>query len=126
MATGRRMTVLLLALALIGIPAAVLRVGCVGNSCRSDASAVAAPAPFCSLPTDLRTLITAGTYDGRSPDVLAIAGSTPVVSGGVSWPSETSTTAAGTVELDFVGRGVHSTRLPPGVSLDQVAPTLEP
>jgi hypothetical protein len=120
------MTVLLLALALIGIPAAVLRIGCVGASCRSDASAVAAPAPFCSLPTDLRTLITAGTYDGRSPDVLAIAGSTSVVSGGVAWPSETSTTAAGTVELDFVGRGVHSTRLPPGVSLDQVAPTLEP
>ncbi len=120
------MTVLLLALALIGIPAAVLRIGCVGASCRSDAAAVAAPAPFCSLPADLRTLITAGTYDGRSPDVLAIAGSAPVVSGGVPWPSEASSTDAGAVELDFVGRGIRSTRLPPGVSLDQVAPTLEP
>jgi hypothetical protein len=126
MGTGRRLTVLLLALALIGIPAAVLRIGCVGNSCRSDAAAVAAPAPFCSLPTDLRTLITSGTYDGRSPDVLGVAGSTPVVSDGVPWPSETSTTAAGAVDLSFVGRGVRSTRLPPGVSLDQVAPTLEP
>ena len=125
MGTGRRLTVLLLALALIGIPAAVLRIGCVGASCRSDAAAVAAPAPFCSLPTDLRTLITAGTYDGRSPDVLAIAGS-PVVSGGVPWPSEASSADAGAVELDFVGRGIRNTRLPPGVSLDQVAPTLEP
>jgi hypothetical protein len=124
MATGRRLTVLLVALALIGIPAAVLRIGCVGASCRSDAAAVAAPAPFCSLPADLRTLITAGTYDGRSPDVLGIAGSTPVVTGGVPWPSETATTAAGTVELDFVGRGVRTMRLPQGVSLDQVAPTL--
>jgi hypothetical protein len=124
MATGRRLTVLLVALALIGIPAAVLRIGCVGASCRSDASAVAAPAPFCSLPADLRTLITAGTYDGRSPDVLGIAGSTPVVSDGVPWPSETATTAEGTVELDFVGHGVRTMRLPRGVSLDQVAPTL--
>jgi hypothetical protein len=120
------MTVLLLALALIGIPAAVLRIGCVGASCRSDAAAVGAPAPFCSLPADLRTLITAGTYDGRSPDVLAIAGSTPVVSGSVPWPSETSTAAGGAVELDFVGRGIQSRRLPAQVSLDQVAPTLEP
>ena len=120
------MTVLLLALALIGIPAAVLRIGCVGASCRSDAAAVAAPAPFCSLPADLRTLITAGTYDGRSPDVLAIAGSAPVLSGGVPWPSEASSADAGAVELDFVGRGIRSRRLPAGVSLDQVAPTLEP
>src|SRR4051794_12648384 len=126
MGTGRRMTVLLLALALIGIPAAVLRIGCVGNSCRSDAAAVAAPAPFCSLPTDLRTLITAGAYDGRSPDVIGVAGSRPVVTGGVPWPSETSAVHSRSVDLAFIGRGVRSGRLPDGVSLDQVAPTLEP
>src|SRR5437016_12472781 len=99
MNTGRRLTVLLLALALIGIPAAVLRIGCVGNSCRSDAAAVAAPAPFCSLPPDLRTLITAGTYDGRSPDVIGVGGSTPVVTDGVSWPSEGSSGQPGSVDL---------------------------
>jgi hypothetical protein len=126
MNTGRRLTVLLVALALIGIPAAVLRIGCVGNSCRSDAAAVAAPAPFCSLPADLRTLITAGTYDGRSPDVIGVGGSTPVVTDGVAWPSEETSAGAGSVDLTFIGRGVRSGRSPSEVSLDQVAPTLEP
>src|SRR5262245_20082694 len=126
MNTGRRLTVLLVALGLIGIPAVVLRIGCVGNSCRSDAVAVAAPAPFCSLPADLRTLITAGTYDGRSPDVMGVAGSTPVVTRGVPWPPETTAAGAGSVGFDFVGRGIRSGRSPDGVSLDQVAPTLEP
>src|SRR3954471_14352986 len=117
MGTGRRMTVLLLALALIGIPAAVLRIGCVGNSCRSDAAAVAAPAPFCSLPADLRRLITAGTYVlGRSPDVIGVGGSTPVVTDGVLWPSETAAARVGSVDLDFVGGGIRSGQLPAGVS----------
>jgi hypothetical protein len=110
MNTGRRLTVLLVALALIGIPAAVLRIGCVGNSCRSDAAAVAAPAPFCSLPADLRALITAGTYDGRSPDVVGVGGSTPVVTAGVAWPSETTTTQPGSVDLAFVARGIRAGR----------------
>src|SRR5262245_33871458 len=126
MNTGRRLTVLLVALAVIGIPAAVLRIGCVGNSCRSDAAAVAAPAPFCSLPAAVRTLITNGTYDGRSPDVIGVGGGTPVVTDGVAWPSETATGEAASVELNFVGRGIRSGRAPTGVSLDQVAPTLEP
>jgi hypothetical protein len=126
MGTGRRLTILLLALALIGIPAVVLRIGCVGNSCRSDAAAVAAPTPFCSLPATLRTLITDGTYDGRSPDVIGVGGSTPVVTDGVAWPSETATARSGSIALDFVGRGIKSGRIPAEVSLDQVAPTLEP
>ncbi len=126
MNTGRRLTVLLVALALIGIPAAVLRIGCVGKSCRSDATAVAAPAPFCSLPAELRTLITAGTYDGRSPDVIGVGGSTPVVTDGVQWPSEGISDQPGSVDLNFLGRGIRSGRAPVGVSLDQVAPTLEP
>jgi hypothetical protein len=126
MNTGRRLTVLLVALALIGIPAAVLRIGCVGNSCRSDAAAVAAPAPFCSLPANLRTLITAGTYDGRSPDVVGVAGSNPVITDGVAWPSEDATATVGTVAYTFIGRGVRGGRSPAKVSLDQVAPTLEP
>src|SRR3954464_13353507 len=104
MNTGRRLTVLLVALALIGIPAAVLRIGCVGNSCRSDAAAVAAPAPFCSLPAALRPLITAGTYDGRSPDVIGVAGAAPAVTDAVAWPSEAATATAGSVGHTFTGR----------------------
>jgi hypothetical protein len=65
-------------------------------------------------------------YDGRSPDVLGVGGSTPVVTNGVAWPSETTSADAGSVDLAFVGRGVRSGRLPAKVSLDQVAPTLEP
>src|SRR6476659_5694028 len=117
MNTGRRLTVLLLALALIGIPAAVLRIGCVGNSCRSDAAAVAAPAPFCSLPADLRTLITAGTYDGRSPDVIGVGAATPVVTDGVPWASEGTPGQPRSVDLTFLGPGIRRGRLPAGVSL---------
>jgi len=124
MNTGRRLTVLLVALALIGIPAVVLRIGCVGNSCRSDAAAVAAPAPFCSLPADVRTLITAGTYAGRSPDVVGVGGSSPVVTDGIPWPSGTPSAQAGSVDLAFLGRSIRPGALPAKVSLDQVAPTL--
>ncbi len=133
MGTGRRLAVLLLAFGLIGLPAAVMRIGCVGESCRSEAVA-ATPAPFCSLPADLRALITTGTYPdgGRSPDAMAVAGSTPVVTdvgGGVEvpWPSEAEARrSAMAAPLWFVGRGIRNEKLPPDLTLDQVAPTLEP
>lgn len=122
---------LLLALGLVGLPAAAMRVGCVGASCRSTAVA-AAPAPFCSLPADLRTWISAGTYEGRSPDVMAVARSTPVVSdvgGGteVPWPSEAAgRRSAMAAPLWFIGRGIRDEKLPLGLTLDRIAPTLEP
>jgi len=133
MGTGRRLAVLLLAFGLIGLPAAVMRIGCVGESCRSEAVA-ATPAPFCSLPADLRALITAGTYPdgGRSPDAMAVAGSTPVVTdvgGGVEvpWPSEAEARRSEmAAPLWFVGRGIRDEKLPSDLTLDQVAPTLEP
>jgi len=131
MGTDRRLAALLLALGLIGAPAAVLRVGCVGASCR-PAAVAAAPAPFCSLPADLRALVGAGTYEGRSPDVMAVAGSTPVVSdigGGVEvpWPSaDGARRSAMSVPLRFFGRGIRNGKIPAGVTLDRVAPTLEP
>jgi hypothetical protein len=127
MGTGRRLAVLLVALGLIGIPAAVLRIGCVGASCRSTAVA-AAPAPFCSLPNEVRDLISAGTYEGRSPDALGVAGTTPVVSRvahvEMPWPSEDRSTSAMTVPLEFIGRSILQGELPRGVTLDRVAPTL--
>ena len=135
MGTGRRLTVLLIALALIGIPAAALRADCAGASCRSTAAA-ATPAPFCALRADLRALITAGMYEGRSPDALGVAGAQPLVSvvdyvSGrpirVPWPSESAAEpAAMTAPLLFIGRDVRTTTLPAGVGLDQIAPTLEP
>jgi hypothetical protein len=132
MGTGRRLVVLLLAVTLLGVPAAVLRVACVGESCRSNASAASAPAPFCSLPADLRSLISAGTYENRSPDAMAVAASTPVVSGvgggvKVPWPSQAQGRAAAMrTPLWFLGRGIREGKVPGDVTLDQVAPTLEP
>jgi hypothetical protein len=135
MGTGRRLAVLLIALALLGIPAAALRAECAGASCRSNATA-ATPAPFCALPADLRALITAGTYEGRSPDALGVAGAQPLVSivdyvSGrpirVPWPSEaTAEPAAMTAPLLFIGPDIRTSTLPSGVGLDQIAPTLEP
>jgi hypothetical protein len=132
MGTGRRLVVLLVALASIGVPAAVLRVACVGASCRASAEAASAPAPFCSLPADVRSLIGAGYSEERSPDVIGVTGSTPVVSavgGGmeVPWPStDRAAIQATKAPLLFVGSGIRSGRVPSGVTLDQVAPTLEP
>jgi len=135
MGTGRRLAVLLIALALIGVPAAALRASCAGASCRSSAAA-GTPAPFCALPADLRTLITAGTYEGRSPDALGVAGAQPLVSIvdyvrgrpiRVPWPSEAvAEPAAMAAPLLFIGRDIRTSTLPAGVGLDQIAPTLEP
>lgn len=129
MGTGRRLVILLIALALIGVPAAALRASCAGASCTSSAAA-GTPAPFCALPADLRALITAGTYEGRSPDALGVAGSTAVTSdigGGVDvpWPSE-GLAGALDVPLVFIGSGIRTGELPSTLGLDQIAPTLEP
>jgi hypothetical protein len=129
MGTGRRLAVLLLAFGVIGLPAAVMRIGCVGDSCRSTAVA-AAPVPFCSLPADLRELISAGTSETRSPDVMAVAASTPVVSDvsrgvEVPWPSvDEAQRSAMAAPLWFVGRGIDGGRLPRDLTFDRVAPTL--
>lgn len=131
MGTGRRLAALLIALLVIGAPAAALRVDCVGASCRSSAAA-GASAPFCSLPADLRALISAGTYEGRSPDALGVAGaaqvSTEVDRGlDVPWPSVAGASPdAMAAPLLFIGRDVRTTQLPSGLGFDQIAPTLEP
>lgn len=124
---GRRLLVLLLVLAAIGIPAGVLRAACAGNSCLSTGGE--ARVPFCPLPQDLKADIAAGYREGRSPDVLAVT-RTDSVYGGTDdpgsppWPSQTgaSTTA---VPIVFAGTGVtRGTTLPDGTQLDQIAPTL--
>jgi hypothetical protein len=47
--TGRRMLVLLVVLAAIGIPAGILQALCVGGSCAADPGG--STVPFCPLPT---------------------------------------------------------------------------
>jgi hypothetical protein len=123
---GRRLAILLAVLLAIGTPAAALRIGCAGASCRS--SAAAAPAPFCSLPADVRSLIGAGTYEGRSPDVLGVTANTQVatrVGGATSVPWASVARAPGALDapLAFIGKAVHDGSLS-DVSLDQIAPTI--
>ena len=69
-ASGRRLAVLVVALALVGAPAVALRAFCVGKSCAQEDIAAAAAVPFCPLPAALRDQIVAGYRQGRSPDVM--------------------------------------------------------
>jgi hypothetical protein len=123
---GRRLAILLAVLLAVGTPAAALRIGCAGASCRS--SAAAAPAPFCSLPADVRALISAGTYEGRSPDVLGVAANTQVtthVADGMSvpWPTVASEPGVLDAPLAFIGPAVRAGSMR-DVAFDQIAPTV--
>ncbi|HEY3022323.1 MAG TPA: hypothetical protein VGK11_01650, partial [Actinomycetota bacterium] len=69
---GRRLLVLLLVLAAIGVPAGVLRAACAGKSCPADVAH--ARVPFCPLPAELKAKLAAGFREGRSPDVMAVTG----------------------------------------------------
>ena len=124
----RRTLGLLLALILLGVPAAALRVACVGRSC-SEASAAPPRVPFCSLPGQVRAGIAAGYRDGRSPDLLAVT-STAGVRGGTGlpsvapWPS-VSSSDAGRVPIVLWGAGVDpGAEIPDGTGLRDVSPTL--
>jgi Type I phosphodiesterase / nucleotide pyrophosphatase len=125
--SGRRLLVLLAVLAAIAVPAGVLRALCVGNTCGGTTEAEGR-IPFCSLREGLRDRIANGFREGRSPDVLAVASDTAVFteSGGVRlpWPA-TGTLTDARVPLVFAGAGVApGTRLPVGITLDRVAPTV--
>jgi hypothetical protein len=127
----RRLVTLLLVLGLIAVPAMALRAFCVGNSCESAAQR-SDPVPFCSLDPRVRDLVTAGFYEGRSPEALGVTGSTPVVTAaggglGVPWPSaQVPRGDAAKVPLLFLGPGFRTTELSDDLGLDQIAPTLEP
>jgi len=121
----RRVLALVLAAALIAAPAVAFRLLCIGNAC-PEPEGPPAKVPFCSLPAEMRRLITAGFRDGRSPDVLAVAGETPVAGGGgltdAPWPAQGD---AGRVPLVFSGDGVSAAaEVPDGTTLDAVAPTI--
>ena len=131
MTPGRRTLVVLAALALVAAPAAVLRVGCPGNACRASSKGPVR-VPFCSLPADVRELVSAGFVDGRSPDVVAVTGgrtaagwSGPAAPADrVPWPSS-SASAQARVPIVLAGAGIATGhRLSAGSPLDGVAPTL--
>jgi hypothetical protein len=128
--TDRRITALLVALALIGAPAVVLRALCVGKACLKHVS-VTATVPFCSLPDGLRTLVHSGFRAGRSPDVLGVTRGATIVGGTdlaadaprTPWPSA-STVADAAVPIVFAGSSVTpGSTVPDGAGLDQIAPT---
>ena len=123
--SGRRLTSLVAVLALVGAPALVLRVLCVGRSCL-DRQASAASVPFCPLPYDVRAAVVAGFRAGRSPDVMATTSGVRVVEppdrGGAPWPSDTSPDLR--VPIAFLGSAVARGSLPAGMGLDQIAPTI--
>jgi hypothetical protein len=125
--TERRLTTLLLVLGLIAIPAAALRAFCVGNSCDA-ADERTDPVPFCSLDPRVRDLVTAGFYEGRSPDVLGVTGDTAVTHAArsldIPWPSTTRHDTD--VPVALLGPAFTGEELSSSLRLDQIAPTLEP
>jgi hypothetical protein len=121
-----RTIALVTAVALVALPAGIMRAFCVGKACDSNESAPAT-VPFCSLPADTRSLVAAGYREGRSPNVLAVAGPGGVAGaqglGSAPWPEIDSGAAA--VPIVFHGTGVDPTgEVPAGTTLDRIAPTV--
>jgi len=122
---GRRLLVLLLVLAAIGVPAGVLRAACAGKSCPADVAQ--ARVPFCPLPTELKAKLAAGFREGRSPDVMAVTGNHAVAgpAGAGPWPSVAEASTVTAVPIAFFGTGIEpGAVVPRGTGLDAIAPTL--
>ena len=118
---------MLVVLAAIGIPAAVLTATCAGRSCDASGGETVR-VPFCPLPAALKDGIANGFREGRSPDVLGVAARTPLytdVDGlRTPWPATGATTDPG-VPMVFAGDGVtEGGSVPKGTTLDRVAPTV--
>jgi hypothetical protein len=117
---------MLVVLAAIGIPAAVLTATCAGRSC--DASGgEAVRVPFCPLPDAVKEGVVNGFREGRSPDVLAVADGTPVVTdvdgSPIPWPAVAA--ADPRVPIVFAGAGTtKGASVPDGTTLDRIAPTV--
>jgi len=126
--TGRRLLLLLVVLAAIGIPAGVLQAVCAGRSCDTrDTDGVRVP--FCPFPGGLKQQIVNGYREGRSPDVLGVADETSIFTKvdqlRTPWPA-VATFRDTRVPLVFAGAGVAegASEIPTGVTLDRVAPTV--
>ncbi len=123
------MTTMLVLIGVLGLPAMGLRFLCVGNSC-DEAATAASEVPFCSLEAELRSRISAGFREGRSPEVLAVARADSIAGGtgfmrnrpAPSWPS--SGVGGARVPIAFSGEGVVRTSIPEGTPVTSIAPTL--
>ena len=122
--SGRRLLLLLVFLAGIGLPAGVLSAACANGSCE-DRLERAAAVPFCPLAADLRERLVNGYREGRSPDVLGVANGIPVYTeadgGRTSWPDAS---ADARVPIVFWGTGVSGRAVTEDVGLDAIAPTV--
>ncbi|HYJ60378.1 MAG TPA: hypothetical protein VE032_02810 [Actinomycetota bacterium] len=115
-----RLRALVVVAALVAVPAAALQWRCGPAGC--DPPPTPARVPFCGLPEETRRLIVAGYRAGRSPEVLGTtAAGSGVRTSSTPWPSMNDAVA---VPLAFVGERIVGRRLPDGVTLDDVAPTL--
>ena len=65
-ASGRRLTLLVVVLALVGAPAVALTAFCIGESCAQE-ERVTAAVPFCPLPADLGRRSSPGSGRGARP-----------------------------------------------------------
>jgi len=125
---GRRLLVLLLVLAAIGVPAGVLRGACAGKSCPETVAQ--ARVPFCPLPAELKAKLAAGFREGRSPDVMAVTRSEGVWGGAGAgsappWPSVAAASTVTAVPIAFFGTGITpGAVIASGTRLDAIAPTL--
>ena len=123
----RRATAVIGIVALIAVPAAVLRVLCVGRSC-DQVEKADRKVPFCSLPPRTRTALAAGYREGRSPDILAVTNaSVGLVSEtadpkGAVWPRLESDGA--TAPVVFWGARIPKGAEIPRMGLDDIAPSL--
>ena len=129
MGFDRRMLVLFLVLAVLGLPAFTMRILCVGHACDEPVEA-SAQVPFCRLPADIRSPLGAGFREERSPDVLGVT--TEISVGGATafrpqdaqpqWPSIQPISRR--VPLVFAGAGVPAGPVPDGTGSDDIAPTI--
>jgi hypothetical protein len=118
---------MLVVLAAIGIPAAVLTATCSGRSCDASGGETVR-VPFCPLPDAVKEGVLNGFREGRSPDVLAVADGTPVVTdvdgARTPWPAVASATDP-RVPIVFAGAEVSTgANVPDGTTLDAIAPTV--
>lgn len=124
-ARDHRFMVAMIVGAVLIVPSAGLRLACAGASCAGDEQRGTQPVPFCSLPAEDRRLISAGFYDGRSPEVLGVTELPGAISGA---PSETAWPSLGSddrVPVVFAGSGMRVTgSVPAHTPLARIAPTI--
>ena len=133
--SGRRLLTMLSVALALGVPAGVLRAGCVGDTCRDRSAGASADTPFCSLPSPTRAAVAAGYRKGRSPDVMGVTAD-PGLTGPVepesrsngetlvAWPS-LDLEPEQEVAIALGGAGVApGSSVPGGATLADIAPTI--